>query len=259
MSGSPYESLDIHTRLLKCALQVEDSRAYWTHATAQPAASANTAFNEYWFGAKSLRRVKVLLTSFRSRFDAFPPSLHVLAAWHTMPPRTRTTICHWHLQLSDPLYRQFSGVFLPERIDAGRPTIQHAQVVDWVGDQGKVGWSMTTRRQFASRLLSCARETGLLQGMKGKMPLMVPRVEDDALRYLLHLLRAVEIDASLLDNPYLRSMGLTGSVLADRLRTFSDVGYSHQAGVVHLNFRHESLRSWAHATVAPSLPAESIA
>ena len=256
MTGMPREASELHTRLLKCALQVEDCRAYWARVADHPNAEAEQAFNDFWFGAKSLERVKVLLTNFRSRFDAYPPAALVLGAWPTMSPVTRACVCHWHLQLSDPLYRWFSGTFLPERIDAGRPTIQYAQVVDWVGDQGRPAWSMATRRKFASQLLSCARSAGLVKGLKGKMALCVPRVEDDALCYLFQLLRGVETEGGLLDNPYLRSMGLLGSVLADRIRGLPDVGYSHQSGVVHLAFRHGSLHAWAHATVAPTLPAE---
>jgi hypothetical protein len=61
----------------------------------------------------------------RARFDAFPNALHVLQRWPHMSPDTRRVVCHWHLQLSDPLYRDFTGTFLVraprERPAAGDP------------------------------------------------------------------------------------------------------------------------------------------
>lgn len=103
----PHEEIAIHTRLLKCALEIEEARAHFRHASP----SVQSAFEEYWFGAKSLARVEVLLANLRVRFAAFPTALAVLHAWHDMPPEIRTLVCHWHVQLSEPLYRLFTGQF----------------------------------------------------------------------------------------------------------------------------------------------------
>ncbi|MCX5953197.1 MAG: hypothetical protein NTZ40_06835 [Cyanobacteria bacterium] len=40
---------------------------------------------------------------------------------------------------------------------------------------------------------------------------MFPLVPDDALTYLLHLLREVDFEGTVLANPYLRSVGLAAS------------------------------------------------
>jgi hypothetical protein len=109
-----------HTRLLKCALEVEDSRAYWSRGAAAPDATAQRAFDEYWFGARSLSRIQVLLANMHARFDAFPNALHVLQRWPHMSPDTRRLVCHWHLQLSDPLYRAFTGAYLVQRHERAR-------------------------------------------------------------------------------------------------------------------------------------------
>ena len=119
MSPKASEAKQVHTRLLKCALEVEDSRAYWRHRAEVAEASAHVAFDEFWFGARSLARVRVLLTNLRARFDAFPGSLAVLARWRQMDPDTRKVLCHWHLQAADPLYRRFptrSGSMQPHDI-----------------------------------------------------------------------------------------------------------------------------------------------
>lgn len=105
VTDRPHEATEVHTRLLRCALEIEDSRAYWAHAPEAMVASARQAFDEYWFGARSLSRIKVLLANMRVRFDAFPVALETLHRWPHMSPDTRRAICHWHLQLHRPRSR----------------------------------------------------------------------------------------------------------------------------------------------------------
>lgn len=73
------------------------------------------AFEERWFGGKSEERIRGILPYFAARFDAFPPVLPVLGRSRSTEPETRRLVCHWHLQLADPLYRNFTGAYLVER------------------------------------------------------------------------------------------------------------------------------------------------
>ena len=237
----------VHTRLLKCALEVEDARAYWAHAAPRTVVTAERAFREYWFGERSLARIRVLFSNFRARFDAFPEAHAVLHAWGDMTPDTRALVCHWHLQLSDPLYRTFTGDWLVERRNALRAEVTLQPVVAWVGDQGPGRWTMRTRIQFASKLLSAAHAAGLVTTTRDPRPLAYPRVPDDALAYLVHLLREVRHEGTLVDNPYLRSVGLQGTALDDRLRALPDLGYRRQSELIDFGWRHRSLRDWARA------------
>lgn len=245
MSDSPSEATEVHTRLLKCALEVADARAYWAHAGNAKPVTAQRAFDEYWFGARSLARIEVLLANMRARFDAFPAALSVLHRWPTMSPDTRRLICHWHLQLADPLYRLFSGQFLPERFAGGRPEITRDRVVSWVGDQGPGRWTMATRIQFASKLLSAAFSAGLVAKRRDPRPLALPRVPDEALEYLMYLLRDVAFEGSLLDNLYLASVGLSGASLEARLANLPGMRFSRQGDLVDFGFCHADLRAWA--------------
>lgn len=263
----PAEATAVHTRLLKCALEVEAARAYWPRAAAGARVEAAVAFDQLWFGAKSLDRVSVLLSNLRARFDAFPGCLPVLAGWAQMPPSTRALLCHWHLQLSDPLYRAFTDGFLCARRAGLRPTVSHDVVVAWVGDQGRPSWTAATRVQFASKLLSSAASAGLIGSAHDPRPLTLPRVDDDALTYLLYLLRGVDFEGTLTDNPYLRSVGLTdlrsggpslaGQPVDDRLRGLSALRFRRQGGLVDLGWVWPDLGAWAAATVcaAPPTPA----
>lgn len=244
----PAETTQVHTKLLKCALEIEDSRAYWRHADpSQESPNAERAFEEYWFGAKSLARIKVLLTNFRSRYADYPESLAVLHDWRHMEPETRTLICHWHLQLADPLYRDFTGSFLPERRDSHRPEVTRDLVVRWVEDQGPGRWTMTTRIQFASKLLSAAYGAGLVASNRDPRPLALPRVPDAALAYLMYLLRSVEFGGTLLDNPYARSVGLDQSFLEDRLRALEGLDYRRQGDLQSFGWAYPTLTDWARA------------
>ena len=244
----PAESTQIHTRLLKCALAIEESRAWWQNIDPDDAEHpARRAFEEYWFGSKSLDRIKVLIANMRARFDAFPTGLAVLRRWPDMDPETRAAVCHWHLQFSDPLYRAFTGDYLPGRRVTARADVRQDQVIRWVADQGPGRWTMSTRVQFASKLLSCAHSAGLVTTRLDPRPLAYPRIPDAALGYLLHLLREVEFDGTLTDNPYLRSVGLEGSILEDRLRSLPDLHFRRLADLVDFGWSHATLQSWAEA------------
>lgn len=246
MSDLPEETKRVHTRLLRCTLEAENSRAYWQHAAhASGPVTAKLAFEEYWFGAKSLGRAELLIANFRARFDAFPPALRVLSDWADMDPDARRLVCHWHLQLSDPLYRAFTGSFLPARHDGGRTTVTHDLVVTWVGEQDSGRWNMATRIQFASKLLSAALAAGLVGSSRDPRPLTYPYVGEEPLTYLLYLLRGVAFEGTLVENPYLASVGLSGPELDDRLRTLSALKFQRQGKLVDFGWRYPDLRTWA--------------
>lgn len=242
----PAEVTEVHTRLLKCATEVDACRQYWRYANTQPV-DASVAHAAYWFGDKSMGRVQVLLQNLRARFGVFPEALGVLHDWPAMDARTTSQICHLHLQLSDPLYRRFTGQYLVSRRDALRPEVHLDQVVAFVSDQGPGRWTMATRIQFASKLLSCALTAGLVAGRKDPRQLAFPKLSDDGLTYLLYLLREVDFAGSLLDNPYLASLGLYGDFAELRLRALPDVHVRRLGDTVVAEFAWPSLRAWADA------------
>lgn len=251
MSDRPREVTQVHTRLLKCALEIEDLRAYWAHAGGTEPPTAQRAFKEYWFGAKSMARVEVLLANARLRFDAFPPALEILHRWPHMSPDTRRAICHWHLQLADPLYRAFTGDYLAKRRADGRDTVTRDSVVEWVAEQGPGRWTLSTRIQFASKLLSSAHAAGLVAKTRDPRPLALPRISDEALEYLIYLLREVALHGTLLENPYLASVGLEGPFLAARLRTLPGLTFSRQGDLLDIGWRYPDLRAWGQANLEP--------
>lgn len=245
MSARPSETVAVHTRLQKCTLEVDNSREFWARVGLGETPTVQVAFDECWFGARSFERTAEILSHLRARFEPYPEALQVLASWPDMGPETRRLVCHWHLQLSDPLYRAFTGHFLVERRQRTRATVTRDLATAWVHGRQPGRWSLATRIQFASKLLSAAAAAGLVEGKRDPRPLLYPRVDDPALAYVVYLLRSVDYAGTLLANPYLASVGLEGVELEERLRRLEGLSFSRQGDLVDLAWSYPSLAAWA--------------
>lgn len=242
------EATEIHSRLLRCSLCVEESRAYWANVDPDhPRESAVGAFEQSWFGTKSEPWTTELLSNMRVRFDAFAEALRVLATWRAMRFETRRLICHLHVQLTDPLYRRFTGSFLPERRESIRPSVQRQAVVDWVIANGPERWALKTQIQFATRLLSGSLAAGLLGGNRDPREAITPRVPDEVISYLLYVLRETSFEGTLIANPYLSSLGIVGSIVDDRFHALSSIDYRRVGSTFEIGWRYNDLASWARA------------
>lgn len=244
------EVTTVHTHLIRLPLGVEESRAYW--ACVDPAVPmplrAVRAFEERWFGAKSLERVRLLLSGFALRFDAYPQALATLRRWPDMDAPTRRAICHWHLQLSDPTYRAFTGEFLPRRREGAAAAVTRDVVLRWLQHVAADRWATSTTIQIATKLLSTAAEAGLIGGRRDPRRVLLPPVPDLALAYLLHLLRGVCHQGTLFDNPYLASVGLTGGLLEQRLRRLPGLAYRRMGDLIDINWHAADLAAWGELT-----------
>jgi hypothetical protein len=244
------EATEIHSRLLRCSLCVEESRAYWANVDPdRPRESALAAFEQSWFGTKSEPWTTELLANMRVRFDAFPEALRVLASWSAMRFETRRLICHLHVQFTDPLYRAFTGSFLSERRESIRPSMQRQTAIDWVATNHPDRWALKTQIQFATRLLSCSLAAGLLGGNRDPREVLTPRVPDELLSYLLYVLRDVSFEGTLIDNPYLSSLGIVGGIVDDRFRSLSSIDYRRVGSTFEIGWRYPDLASWAQAEI----------
>jgi hypothetical protein len=248
--GLPREATEIHTRILRLALGIEESRSYWEHVdpSVPPAQRPLIAFEHRWFGAKSLDRVRFLLANFVDRYDPFPEALGVLQRWRSMDAATRQVVCHWHLQLSDPLYRRFTGRFLVERRGLRDPKVDRDIALRWVNSEFPERWSAATCVQFASKLLSAASEAGLVSPKRDPRSLLLPKVPDLALAYLLYLLRGTRFEGTLTENPYLASVGLTEGFLDQRLRALPGITFRRMAHLTEFEWAAPTLAAWAEAT-----------
>jgi hypothetical protein len=245
------EEAQAHTRILRVMLAVDDCVAYWKAPTddVAPASRARIAFEERWFGAKSEARVRTLLGDMEFRFERYPEALAALRAWQ--PPREIAPwICHFHTQLADPIYRAFSGDFLPLRRNQGYATVDREAVARWVQERSPGKWSASTCMKFGGNMLSAAWEAGLLRDRKDPRKLVTPRVPKLALGYLLYLLRHVSVDGGLLESPYLASVLPEASVRSSELRGIDGVRVSVMGDVQNFEWAYPDLMSWARAQAA---------
>lgn len=254
MMGAPEnnsEEQKVHTRLLHLALGVEESRAYWANVnpSAPPASRTARAFEHRWFGTKSERRVRILLRNLRQRYDRFPEALAVLHRWPAMDPHTRRAICHWHLQLADPLYRSFTSEFIERRLGMADPTFDRNVAARWVNAAFPHRWAASTINQFASKLLSAASKAGLITPTRDPRTPLRPKITDQALGYLLYLLRTTEFSGTLAENPYLASTGLDRAGLQHRLQNGPGIDYRRMTDLDDFEWQFPSLAAWAEATL----------
>lgn len=242
-----------HTRILRVMLAVDDCVAYWKAKTEDvpPVARARTAFDRHWFGTKSEARVKTLLGDMELRFDRYPEALGALRIWQ--PSReVAPWVCHFHTQLADPIYRYFTGEFLPLRRSQGYATIDREAVARWVQERWPGKWSAATCIKFGSNMLAAAYEAGLLRDRKDPRKLSSPRPPKAALAYLLYLLRQVRIEGAILKSAYVASVLSETGAKETELRGLDGVRVRAMGDVLDIEWGYSDLMSWAVAQSASS-------
>lgn len=245
--GSEVEKF--HSRLLRLSLAIADSQAYWQNWRAEISEQQKIeiAFEERWFGNKSMPRIQTLLNNFNHRFDAYPIALKVLCVWYPRDLVTRQNICHWHLQLSDPLYRCFSDQFLEQRRANLQENIDRDGVVRWLSGQIQAEWSTSTVTRMATALITCATTAGLCSDGIGTRQLQYPKVTDEALSYWLYFLRHLSFTGSLVSNPYWRSLGLRDEMLEKRFRRLSSIRFQRMGELADFGWQYPDLWAMAQA------------
>ncbi len=244
MSERPSEVTELHTRLLRVTLEIDSCVAYWSHADTQRshAEHAKLALEQGWFGDRSPARVRKLVDELSSRFDPFPEALAVLRAWTDISDATRRLVCHWHVQLTDTVYRKFTGDLLPELRGPEGAVLTRELVAEWIEQVAPGRWADSTKLKYGGNLITTAAEAGLVSQPSRERTPQVPQVPDEALAYLLHLLRDVDFAGTLAENPYLRSVGMQGDPLEEALARLA--GRSDDGGF-DLEWMAKSLTEWA--------------
>jgi hypothetical protein len=244
--GGLAEVTMMHTRILRCTLATDDSYAYWRNVDLSVPVEqrARAAFERRWFGLKSEARVDTLIRNMTERFDAFPEALNLLRRLPAVPATLRPWICHLHTQLSDPLYRRFTGEYLPQRRAQGLRSLDRDVVARWVDNLEPGRWSIVTCRKFGTNLLSAAVEAGLLENRRDSRELAPLNVPDDMLGYALYLLRGIRFEGALGEDPYLRSLGLDRDGLPSALQRAPGLAYQRLGRVEELDWQYPDLTTW---------------
>ena len=245
MSGAA-ESTTVHTSILRCMLATEDAYAYWRRVdVAVPVSErAELAFDQRWFGTKSEARVEVLVRTLAERFDPYPEALDLLQRLGTVPSSLRPLLCHLHTQLSDPIYRRFTGEYLPMRRGDGHTFVDRETVARWVDTLYPGRWAASTCIKFGTNMLSTAFEAGLVGGPRDPRKIAIGSIPDTIVGYLLYLLRDVRFEGSLTDNPYLRSLGIDAGAFRSIAARVPGIRFDELGGVGDLTFLEPSLTAW---------------
>ena len=244
-----------HTRLLRVSLALEESRSYWEQMSLQTPKEgrAELAFENRWFGSKSMARVQRLLAEFGHRYDTYPAAITALMKWQPSDPITRQNICHWHLQLSDPMYRAFSSTFLEARRSYPEAKIDRDIVARWVEQNITAQWASATVLRMATALVTCATAAGLCTKAGTQRTLAYPKVTDAALTYWVYFLRGLTYQGTVLKNPYFVSVGLSDRFLEQRLKQLDALAFSRMGDLYEFDWRYANLQDWAAALSASKL------
>jgi hypothetical protein len=238
----PQEVKSIHSRLLRLGLAVRESQIFWR--TRDPEQSTKLtierAHQEGWFGAKSLKQVEYLVTSLDTRFTGAITDLRV---WDPAEKADRCWVCHFHLQLTDPLYRQFTAHYLSHRLERAQPNIEKLSALRWLNQLAPNKWAVATAERLVSGLVSALNEAGFSRGRSSPRDIVIPPLSNESLAYLLFLLKNSEFEGSILSNPYLKTTYL-GEDLERRLTELPGFDYQHNDEGGTLKWKVDSFLDW---------------
>jgi hypothetical protein len=245
------EATEVHTRILRLSLAVEESRAYFRHVDPRVPLDARStiAISEGWWPGRSEARVRYLVAACAERFDAFPDGLEALRRWSTLDDACARVVCHVHLMLSDPLYRAFHAELFALKRRGG--PLDRDIAARWVETKAPGRWAGVTAKQAAQKLLAATHEAGLVTA-KDPREQVEMQVPDLALAYVLQLLRGVRHGGSALANAYLASMGFApgDAALRQRLASMGPLGVRVKSGEEPI-FADPDVVAWARHTFAP--------
>lgn len=243
------ETVDAHTRMMKCTLEVEPSRSYWQACASNGSPiSKDQAFEKAVFGSKTFLRIERLMADMRHRYDEFPFALEVLGKWNPMELSDRVLICHWHTQLVDPIYRKFTGEYLVERYYGPSGTVDNDLAARWIEVAMPGRWQIPTRKKIASKMITSARTAGIVASNRNAVTVQFPRVSDLALTYLMYLLKEINYKGTAISNPYLASVGIDSEEAIRRLRKIQHLGFCRQGELISFEWQHSTMLDWATAT-----------
>lgn len=177
-------------------LEVGLSQTFWSRAEAGEGAKDRwlRAREQAWYPALSEARLRYVMSELERRFPT--RALTALDKWRPNQGQA-PLVCHWHLQWSDPLYRDFSSGFLVgawAKLDA---RVCVSDVDQWLAQRGShPDWLPSTRRRLASGLLSAACEAGFLKGSGRDKELRTVMADAECISYLGEWLAAPEAGES---------------------------------------------------------------
>ena len=182
------------------------------------------AIREGWFGSKSKDYARRLVSALYSRISEYRTGFALLKnSVDELEPLDLRMILHFQLHLSDPYYRWITGVFFPERRRDGFLFVSVDELSIAFAERVETDVNSVTLRSYSSKILTLARDLGILKG-KSKKEFDSPIVSEKALLYILAVWQSLSLPLTDFLN-----FEFTNSVL-DRqtLLRILDKGYSRK-------------------------------
>ncbi|HRG77874.1 MAG TPA: hypothetical protein PLX69_25160 [Leptospiraceae bacterium] len=217
-----------HTDLLKVGARIQESKIYLLNRnfSVSKEDTVSKAFSEKWFGFKSQTYVKRLISRFELRFSKFPEAFLLLRSWvEKINLKDFKNICHFHIQLTDPYYRWFTGIYLGNLIFLGYEEIPTEALISSFEELVTTPMSVKVKRTLALRLKTAARDCGILEGKTDKkISLSTPGII--VLYYILFVLRQIGFPSSdIPSSPYIKSFYPKEFQFFHAMQVGSSMGY----------------------------------
>lgn len=179
------------------------------------------AVAEGWFGVKSKDMTRRIIAALYSRYSQYPKGLCILKnSLDTMDSGEFRLISQFHLVLADPYYRWLTGVYFPQRRSDGFGFLSLDELVVEFSKIVQTELKPVTIRSYCSKLLTIARDVGLLKG-KVKKEFEEPEVSEKALLYVLLVWKSMSLPFSdFLEFEFYKSV-----FTSDRFLRVLDLGY----------------------------------
>ncbi len=151
------------------------------------------AIREGWFGSKSKDYSRRIVSALYSRISEYRSGFALLKnSVDELEPLDLRMILHFQLHLSDPYYRWITGVFFPARRRDGFRFVSVDELSLAFADRVETDVKSVTIRSYSSKILTLARDLGVLKG-KSRKEFDTPIVTEKALLYILYVWQSLSL------------------------------------------------------------------
>jgi hypothetical protein len=240
-----------HMTMLRIGARIEESRSYIRNYQAGYTVKELKlkAWDEQWFGFIPESIFVRLIPAFHSRFGNYPEMVNVIQNGITkgLESYDFKMICNFHIQISDPYYRWFSGDYIPNRLDNGLQEITSTTTAVDFNTKFKKNIKANTLKHFAVNLLNSANDTGLLKGTKLRVT-QTPTVTVFFLGYLIYTLGSFDFPmADLINSPFIKSIISEKPRLRSLLTEGQHKGwweYNWDMNMFNLKLSYQTIKHW---------------
>lgn len=157
---------------------------------------SNRAIREAWFGSKSKDMTRRIVAYMYARYSIYKTGLRILKnSIEDLEAYDFRMISHFHLQLADPYYRWLTGVYFPKRKQDGFTNVTPDVLIPEFAKVVESDLKPVSIRTYCSKVLTTAKDVGLLKG-KTKKEFDSPILSEKALLYIFIVWQSMSLPLS---------------------------------------------------------------